>query len=79
MVSWKNLDTYAAFDKLTALKGHVDLVGTLAGETGGERVKAYQSPMAGGLLFSYAAREVDEDVLEALAALAEEAQLIDKF
>ncbi|MDD6348021.1 MAG: glucose-6-phosphate isomerase [Lachnospiraceae bacterium] len=79
MVSWKNLDTYAAFDKLTALKGHVDLVGMLAGETGGERVKAYQSPMAGGLLFSYAAREVDEDVLEALAALAEEAQLIDKF
>ena len=35
--------------------------------------------MAEGLAFNYAARPVDEGVLEALKKLAEEAQLAEKF
>lgn len=35
--------------------------------------------MAEGLVYNYAAKQVDDDVLEALVKLAEEAQLSEKF
>ena len=79
MISWKNLDTLNAYERLRSLKGHVDLPAVMAGENGAERVKAYSVPMAGGLTFNYAARPVDGEVLDALAALAKEAQLIEKY
>ena len=79
MISWKNLDTLSAYSKLEALRGRVNLVEAMAGENGAERVAKYSAPMAGGLQFNYAARPVDEEVLDALGALAGEAQLTDKF
>ncbi len=79
MISWKNLDTLCAYDRLLALKGRVNLAEAMAGEGGAKRVAKYVAPMAGGLRFSYAARPVDDDVLEAMKALADEAQLTDKF
>lgn len=79
MIEWKNLDTLASYDKLTALKDHVNLVDVMSGEKGGDRVKACQVPMAGDMVFNYAAKEVDEAVMTALADLASEAQLIEKF
>ena len=79
MIAWKNLDTLAAYEKLAALKGRVNLVEAMAGENGAARVKNYSVPMAGGLSYNFAAKAVDDAVLEALAALAEEAQLTEKY
>jgi len=79
MATWKNLDTLSSYDKLSGLKNHVDIATAMSGEQGGERVKNYSTPMAAGLQYNYAAKEVDETVLTALAELADEAQLIDKF
>ena len=79
MISWKNLDTLSAFEKLNALKGRVNLAEAMTGEGGAQRVAKYSVPMAGGLCYNYAAKAVDDEVLDALKALAEEAQLTEKF
>ena len=79
MATWKNLDTLASYNKLAELKGHVNIADAMAGEKGAERVKKYSTPMAAGLTYNYAAKQVDETVLDALAKLADEAELIDKF
>ena len=79
MATWKNLDTLASYSKLAELKGHVNIADAMVGEKGAERVKKYSTPMAAGLTYNYAAKQVDETVLDALAKLADEAELIDKF
>ncbi|MBQ3269088.1 MAG: glucose-6-phosphate isomerase [Clostridia bacterium] len=79
MISWKNLDTLAAYRQLAATKGRVKLSEVMAGESGAKRVAEYSVPMAGGLTYNYAAKAVDGEVLAALCALAEEAQLADKY
>ena len=79
MISWKNLDTLAAYNELVALKGSVDLAEVMSGESGAERVKNYHVPMACGLDYNFAAKAVDDKILAALAKLADEAQLTDKY
>jgi len=78
MITWNNLDTVKAYE---ALKGvvKVDLAKVMAGENGAARVKKYSVPMAEGMAYNYAAKQVDDEVLAALAALAEEMQLTEKF
>ena len=78
MVDWKNLDTLKAYDDLKNVK-HVDLVSAMTGEGGTKRVQNYSVKMAAGLSYNYAAKEVDDNVLTALKALADEAQLSDKY
>ena len=78
MVAWKNLDTLAAYEELSKVE-KVNLAEVMAGENGAERVKKYSVPMAEGLAFNYGAKAVDDNVLAALAKLAEEAQLTEKF
>ncbi len=78
MVNWKNLDTLTSYEELKKVE-KVNLAEVMAGENGAERVKAYSVPMAAGLAYNYAAKQVDEDVLDALAKLAEEAQLTEKY
>ena len=39
MATWKNLDTLASYSKLDELKGHVNIVDTMTGAQGAERVK----------------------------------------
>lgn len=78
MVTWSNLDTLASYKELPEVK-KVDLAEVMSGENGAERVKKYSIPMAAGLSFNYAAKQVDDDVLAALVKLAEEAQLSEKF
>ena len=51
----------------------------MAGEKGADRVKNYSVPMAAGLTYNYAAKQVDDKVLEALVKLAEGTQLAEKF
>ena len=79
MANWQNLDTLAAYQALAEMKKPIDLKEALAGEKGGKRVAEYCVPMACGLKYVYAAKQVDEAVLEALEKLAEEAGLAEKF
>ena len=79
MITWKNLNKLAAYDKLATLKNSVNLPEAMSGENGGERVAKYSVPMAGGLTYNFAAKAVDDKVLEALGELAAEAQLTEKF
>ena len=69
MVTWDNLDTLASFQNLSKT-GRIDLKKVMSGENGAERVKNYSIPMAEGLVYNYAAKQVDDDVLEALVKLA---------
>ena len=78
MINWNNLDTLKSYEALTKT-AKVNVAEALAGENGAERVKKYNVPMAAGLSFNYAAKAVDDDILAALKALAEEAQLAEKF
>ena len=78
MVTWNNLDTLASFQDL-AKTDRVNLAEVMSGENGAERVKNYSIPMAAGLVYNYAAKQVDDQVLAALAKLAEEAQLTEKY
>ena len=78
MVTWNNLNTLASFQALSETE-RVDLVSAMTGENGAERVKNYSIPMAAGLVYNYAAKQVDGKVLDALVKLAEEAQLGEKF
>ena len=78
MVTWNNLDTLASFQDLSKTD-RVNLAEVMSGENGAERVKKYSVPMAAGLAYNYAAKQVDDNVLEALVKLAEEAQLAEKF
>ena len=79
MATWNNLDTLASYEKLAGLKNLVDIKEAMAGENGAARVAKYTAPMAEGLSFNYAAKQVDDTVLAALTELAEEAQLAEKF
>ena len=79
MATWKNLDTLASYGELSKLKNHVDIARAMSGENGAERVAKYSVPMAAGLNYNYAAKEVDETVLAALEKLANEAELSEKF
>ena len=69
MVTWDNLDTLASFQNLSKT-GRIDLKKVMSGENGAERVKNYSIPMAEGLVYNYAAKQVDDDVLEALVKLS---------
>ena len=78
MITWSNLDTSSAYQELQKAAS-VNLAETMKGENGAERVKKYSVPMAAGLVYNYAAKQVDDEVLQALAKLAEERQLAEKF
>ncbi len=74
MINWKNLDTLSSYGNLS----EVDKV-KLSDVMSADRVKSYSTPMAEGLTYNYAAKQVDDKVLDALAKLAKEAQLSEKF
>lgn len=78
-ISWENLDTLASFKKLQLLKGAVSVAKELSGEKAAERVASCSVPMAAGLVYNYAAKQVDEKILGVLAELSQEAQLVEKF
>ena len=63
MVTWENLDTLDAFKKLSALKGAVSVKEELSGDGASDRVSTYSVPMASGLVYNYAAKQVDAKVI----------------
>jgi len=78
MINWKNMDALESYKELANVE-QVNLAEVMSGENGAARVQKYSTAMAGGLTFNYAAKAVDDKVLEALAKLAEEAQLTEKY
>lgn len=78
MVAWKNLDELKAYTTLQNVK-KVDVASVMSNESGAQRVKNYSVAMAEGMVYNYAAKAVDEDVLNALKDLAQEGQLVDKY
>ena len=78
MISWKNMDTLASYQELTAAE-KVNLVAAMTGENGADRVKKYTVPMGEGLDFNYGARPVDDNILAVLAKFAKEQQLVEKY
>ena len=79
MIHWNNLDTLPSYEKLKALKNRVNLQEAMAGEGGAARVAKYSVPIACGLSYNYAAKTVDDEILSALAELAKEAELTEKY
>lgn len=79
MVNWNNLDDTKAYAELLKLWNEVEIKEAMAGENGAKRVKEYNVPIATDLTFNYAARPVDDKVLDALQHLADEQQLIEKY
>ena len=69
MITWNNLDTLESYKELSNVK-KVNLAEVMTGENGAERVKNYSVPMAAGMAYNYAAKQVDDDVLEALKKLS---------
>ena len=81
-ISWENLNKLDSFAKLKVLKGAengVSLKDALKGAKGAKRVADYQVPMAAGLTYNYAAKQVNKQILDVLKKLAMEAQLVEKF
>ena len=79
MIKWNNLDTLASWKALAEKAEKVDLKQALAGEAGAARVREYAVEMGGGLKYYYGAKQVNEEILQGLAKLAEEAQLQEKY
>lgn len=79
MPTWTNFDQYESVKKLLASRKGVDLTKAMAKEAGAERVKNYSVPMACNMSYNYAAKAVDDDILDILAQIAKEAELIAKF
>ena len=71
MITWKNMDTLAAYAELQAAE-KVNLAAVMSGENGAERVKNYTVPMGAGLNFNFGARPVDDAILEIMKKFAAE-------
>ena len=79
-MQWINFDKTESYKKLQEIaKAPVDVKTAMAGEGGAERVAKYKVPMSNGLVYSYAAKQVDDTLLDALQGFADEAQLTDKY
>ncbi|MDR0569595.1 MAG: glucose-6-phosphate isomerase, partial [Spirochaetaceae bacterium] len=77
-MNYLDFDKTAGYRKLAALasKPKVFDVGSLLTA---ERVKNNITPMAAGLTYSWAAKGVDDSAVEALQALSDELELIEKY
>ncbi len=79
MITWSNLDTLPSYKKMLSLKGQVKLSEVLENADAAKRVADYSVPMAAGLKYNFAAKQVNEQILSVLSDLAKEAQLVEKF
>ncbi|MCI6481872.1 MAG: glucose-6-phosphate isomerase [Treponema porcinum] len=57
----------------------VSVAEELSSADAAKRIKDYSVPMAEGLTYNYAAKQVNEQILKTLSELAEESQLLEKF
>lgn len=81
-ISWNNLNKLESFKKLKECKNPVSVAKALSGASGAKRVAEFSIPMgkdSDGLVYNYAAKQVDKSVLSAFKSLTKEAQLLEKF
>ena len=76
MANWTNFDKLNTYEELMNV-APINLAQAMTGENGADRVKRYSVPMAAGLAFNYGAKSVDDNILEVLAKLAKEAELVE--
>ena len=75
---WKNLNECEAFKRLKALS--VPKIASILKGTGvASRVRAYSVPIISSLHYNYAAKKVDDDVLQVLQELSDEQETIKKY
>ncbi|MCR5495572.1 MAG: glucose-6-phosphate isomerase [Treponema sp.] len=79
MATWSNADTLSSWKKLQSLKGMVSVKDELSSANAVKRIKEYSVPMAEGLTYNYAAKQVNEQILKTLQELSDESQLLEKF
>ena len=79
MATWANADTLSSWKKLMSLKGMVSIADELSSANAVNRIKEYSIPMAAGLTYNYAAKQVNEQILKTLQELSDESQLLEKF
>ena len=79
MDHWRNLDMLDAYQALLRSSHRTDLTKNMTGTQGAERVANYQVPMAAGLIYSYAAKQVDDEILALLSDLGKESCLAEKY
>ncbi len=77
-MEWINFDKLESIKKLEGL-AKVDVKEVMAGENGARRVEAYKVPMSNGLVYDFAAKQVDDAILAGLQELADEQQLTQKY
>lgn len=78
MIQWKNFDALSSYQELMNVTP-INLAEAMSGESGAERVKKYNVPMAAGMAFNYGAKSVDDTILNVLSKVAKEAQLTEKY
>ncbi len=77
-MKWENFSLLDSYKKLEEA-AVVDVKAAMAGENGAKRVKEYCVPMSNGMVYNYAAKQVDDDILALLQGLADEQELTDKY
>jgi glucose-6-phosphate isomerase len=78
-MQWKNFDELDTYKKLNSIREVVDIKNEMAGESGAQRVDKYKVNMAADMVYSYAAKNVNDNIIDILQELADEAELIDKY
>jgi glucose-6-phosphate isomerase len=78
-ISWNNLNKLESFAKLKEFKNEVSLKKALAGAAGAKRVAEFSIPMAAGLTYNYAAKQVNKQMISVFKQLVKEGQLIEKY
>ena len=79
MINWENADTLESWKKLMSLKGMAHVDEELLSPNAEKRIREYSVPMAAGLSYNYAAKQVNEQILKTMQELSDEAQLLEKF
>lgn len=78
-MEWKNLDELNSYKLLIDYKNKINLKNILNNESGVQRVKKYQSDMSCGLKYVYAAKEIDDNIIDLLSNLAIENNSVAKY
>ncbi|MBI9098072.1 MAG: glucose-6-phosphate isomerase [Spirochaetaceae bacterium] len=74
-MKYKNLDTLSSYKELKEQTEEVILKDVLTRE----RIRNYSVPVGGGLIYNYAAKAVNENIIDVLQKIADEQQLSSKY
>ena len=75
---WKNLDECNSFLELKNAK-KVDISSILKREDAGKRIISYSNSIISGMHYNYAAKQVDDAIIDILQKLSDEQELISKY